>query len=284
MKIRPTKFLLGLCLAVICGFLQLQAAQRRMTAVITSAQGKVQVKTAITSEWEKAEKGMECYESAKIKTGPTGSAEVVFNDGTALKIEKNSFITIQKSRQKRTFREFVFDLFNGRVLSNVKKKNKHGKAKFYMNTPLCAGAVRGTVFVVDHSSDTTHLAVYDGAVEAQAVNGQGSDSVKVRENTQTKVLSGQALEKPSGLSAEFADYRKNIAELFNRRVEGYRKNMEKVRRMNKEFMEKRQMKNKNQLQNRQNKYKDLMQKRAPQNSPAVPPEMQIHPDMDTEDR
>src|SRR5262245_34858228 len=122
-----TSLVLGLC-ALACAPAR-AAYNPNMGAVVTAVQGDVMVSTSPKADWMPAEKGMRCAAASSIRTGADGSAEMMFEDGTALRIDANSSVGIKTAVRKNLVREFVLDLFSGRLLSNVVKVNKDGKVK-----------------------------------------------------------------------------------------------------------------------------------------------------------
>lgn len=237
-------------------------------AVLTAVQGEVYLNAGSKGKLEKAQKGMKCQETDTINTGVNGSAELVFADGTALRVEKKSAFVIKRARQEPTMRDYLVQLVKGRLLCNVVKSDKFSKTQFGVKTPVCSAAIRGTVFVADHTSEETDLAVYEGAVEAASLEegkAEGEQkAVEVVPNTQTTVKKGSDPLPPHPLAAEFEEYRKNIADLFNQRIESLRQNMEEVRRINEEYMKTRSDLYQQQMDQRQKGYQELMEERRKQ--------------------
>lgn len=210
-------------------------------AVITSFQNDVTVSTGPAAAFMPAKKGMKCLVRSTVKTGPGATAELCFEDGTALKVEQNSRIIIQAARRTQTVSEYLIDLVKGRLLNNVIKSRGRNKSKFAVRTPTAVASVRGTVFVVDAADEASVVAVYDGTVEAGqpgvADAAEPAGGVAIPANSQSAVAKGAAAAAPVPLEQEFADYRKNVAELFNQRIAYFREHMEEVRKMNEEYME-----------------------------------------------
>ncbi|HOW28504.1 MAG TPA: FecR family protein [Elusimicrobiota bacterium] len=204
-------------------------------AILTAVHGDVRISTAAHAPLIAAVKGMKCSVGATIRTGLTGSAELIYDDGTALRVDKNSALTIQNASFSNSVRTFLIQLYQGRLLNTLTGKNNRGPAKFSVRTPVCVASVRGTVFVTDCSSTTADVAVFEGSVAASA--DEKSAPVEIPANKQSNVKYGQQPSKPTDLSAEFEEYRKTVAELFTKQTEYYRQNMEEVRKMNVEYME-----------------------------------------------
>jgi hypothetical protein len=204
-------------------------------ATLTEVRGDVQVSTAVPVSWHGAEKGMRLGNGALVMTGSDGSAELVFDDASALRLEKNTRLTVHKAERRQTFREMFVEVLNGRLLINVPKINKYGQAKFKVKTPLSSAAIRGTVFVMDSGPQTDVIAVYEGKVEAEGALPGGN--VEVGAGQQTDVKAGGSPGAPHPLSAEMESYRQAIADLFAARIEEIRQDMDALKRLNQEYMD-----------------------------------------------
>jgi len=240
--------------------------EKELTGILTSVKGEVSLRTNSTAEWEPAVKGMMCRESAEIRTGKTGSAELMFVDGTAIRIEKNSTIRLERIQRQKGFRDILIDLLNGRLLSNVKRHHKRTTSKYTVKTLAAVISVRGTVFAMDHSKKITECAVYEGVVEAESLKpkrkrGQTDKPVRINQNQQTRIKAGRAPLPPHPLTEEFEAYQKATADLFNRRIEAYRKDMDAVRRMYEDYMQRKSDENKKKMEDRRKGYRELMEKR-----------------------
>lgn len=205
-------------------------------ATFTEVKGEVKISTAPASRWHVAEKGMRCGPGATIKTGPRGYAQLLFDDESALRLEKNTKLTLRQAEREKGVRAFLVEMFNGRLLSNIPKSNKFGKTKFQVKTPGCSAAVRGTQFVTESSTSGASVAVYEGSVVAENPSAKGE--VEVSANQQTEVAGDRPPTAPHALSAEMENYRKDVAALFAQYSEGLRANMEAVQQMNALYMEK----------------------------------------------
>ncbi len=212
------------------------AAADAIKATFTEVKGEVKVSTGPAARWHVAEKGMRCGPGATIKTGPRGYAQLLFDDESALRLEKNTKVTLRQAEREKGVRAFLVEMFNGRLLSNIPHANKFGKTKFQVKTPGCSAAVRGTQFVMESSTSGASVAVYEGSVAAENPNAKGT--VEVAANQQTEVSGDRPPAAPHPLSAEMETYRKDVAALFAQYADGLRANMEAVQQMNAIYMEK----------------------------------------------
>ncbi len=263
------KMKLAYCLVLLAlapGRGSVWAATTKIGATLTSVQGDVYISTGPRASRRPAEKGMRCAPGAVVMTIPGGSAELLFEDGTALRIESNTLFVVRKAEREKSFREFLVEMVYGKILSNIPKINKSDKAKYQMKSPACVAAVRGTAFVMEVSSAAVPsdkpgrplaaaatVAVFEGRVRAENPSTPGA--VEVGVGRQTDVLAGRAPAAAHSLSAAMEDYRTNIAALFAQRIGELRSDMEAVRAMNQDYMDRRQEK----IQNDMDSYQDDVQ-------------------------
>lgn len=235
-KIRRCIIAMMVLSTIVCG-----AFAAEWGAVITAFQNEVTVSTGPAAAFMPAKKGMKCVVRSTVKTGRGATAELCFEDGTALKIEQNSQVVIKAARKTATLSEYFIDLVKGRLLNNVFKGAGRNKSKFSVKTPTAVASVRGTVFVVDATEEKSVVAVYEGTVEAGQPGAsdvsEPAGGVAIPANSQSAVARDMPAAAPAPLEQEFADYRRNVAELFNQRIAYFREHMEEVRKMNEEYME-----------------------------------------------
>jgi hypothetical protein len=133
-----------------------------------SVTGDVTYKLAGTATYLPLTTGTALPQGATIKTGESGTAEVVFASGSVAVIDANSEIEVTKFEQELFSGPLPTDsepavsntemkVINGGVSSKVNKLKK-GSA-FTVNTPVGAAGVRGTVFVVSYNSATGKFSV-----------------------------------------------------------------------------------------------------------------------------
>jgi hypothetical protein len=113
-----------------------------------------------------------------LQTGKDGRATLWWPDGTSLRVDPGSELTIERCRfDKRKDSLFSqFSLKAGRVWVHVVRMLS-ADSKFEISTPTATAGVRGTTFAVEVGQDgATDVFVYEGAVEVTA--GKQSLSVK----------------------------------------------------------------------------------------------------------
>jgi hypothetical protein len=220
------------------------APERPLKATLTVAEGDVKVSTAAAAPWEPAEAGMALAADARIKTGADGSADILFEDGTALRVEKDASVAIQSAKETGGWREYWVRLWSGRLLSQVAKKS--GPVKYKVQTPVAVAAVRGTEFVADASEKDTSLAVFEGQVETQSLDDKEQNlgqAVTLGADQELGVDRGRPAGPPRAISEAMSGYRAGAAALFRARMDRWRGDMGRVRRLQKDFMERRRRRN-----------------------------------------
>jgi tetratricopeptide (TPR) repeat protein len=128
----------------------------------------------------KAHRGMPLHPGYVIRTDPSGRAEVLFDDGTQMKINVRTILELLASRSRpvRVIRGQVF---------------LRARSELRINTPTADCHVYGTDLSLEVSEDgTTTLRVVEGAVEFSNPRGR----VVVREGLQSTARLGEAPTPP----------------------------------------------------------------------------------------
>jgi ferric-dicitrate binding protein FerR (iron transport regulator) len=232
-----------------------------MGAIVTSVEGEVAASTAPGAAWRPVERGWRLGPTSSIKTGPGSSAELMVEDQTALRVDPDTTLTIEKASRKGYVRELKLKLARGRLLSSVVKANKFGKARYSVQTPLAVASIRGTVFVADAAEESSRLAVFEGTVQAQSLE-RPEEEVEVGEKMEMDVKPGVVM-KPHPLSEDMEAYRQGMAALFETRIRAYREDMDQVRRLYEDLMNRRQTEMQDLMEERRLEYQRLMEERRP---------------------
>jgi len=105
-----------------------------------------------------------------IKSGPNGSTKIGFNDGTSLAIGSSAQVTLSHFvfNDKKSFKKATFELGKG-VFRFV--TGSSDKSAYEIKTPTSTISVRGTVFTVTVTDDSTTV-----GVESGSVNQSGSET------------------------------------------------------------------------------------------------------------
>ncbi|MCE5299424.1 MAG: FecR family protein [Spirochaetia bacterium] len=143
-------------------------------------------------------------------TGSDGKLEIVFDDATILKLDKNSKLTIKNltgTSKKRT----VVELIKGKVMAVVKKLTE--KEEFTVRTKMAMAAVKGTEFIVDADGDNPSFGVYEGAVEVSGLDMDGNvlHKIVLNKDEETKVI--KTLHRPDRARRMGSLYKKRYSEI-----------------------------------------------------------------------
>jgi hypothetical protein len=108
-----------------------------------------------------------------VKTGPDGSAKIVFTDSTNLSIGGSSRIALTNFvfTGKKTYEKATFQLAKGAFRFATGHSEK---GAYEINTPTATLGVRGTVFEVEVTDDKTTVKVISGEVHMCPINFDAS--------------------------------------------------------------------------------------------------------------
>lgn len=111
-----------------------------------------------------------------IHTGPGGTTELTWLDGTRIKVLPNSNLLLQKASYNsvRHTEDSELKLNEGKIFVRVVKPMADG-SKFAILTPSATASVHGTVFSVAADPGKTEVSVFRGSVSVQQ-NGDGASS------------------------------------------------------------------------------------------------------------
>lgn len=248
------KFLLSS--AVICGFILLAPCdfftgsavisvygeEKSFEGSFTRLVGEVKIKKASSAKWVNAEENMPVYRGDRIKTETGSEAEITFDEGTIIRLEPESSITINEStlEEKSNLRKLVVKVNNGRVLSNL-EKFIHPNSKFEMQGPGgIVAAVRGTEFVFEVSKDeTVEIAVFGGMVGVKNEKISAEKEILVSKEKETIVKPDKEPLEPRNLTEKFLKYRAEKIKAFHERVAENRRRLDQIRQKRMEWVEKR---------------------------------------------
>jgi hypothetical protein len=142
-----------------------------------------------------------------IRTGSDGIAEFKWADGTRLKVEPSSHLTVKKAtyNMARKADESQFRLAQGTIFVRIVKALSP-QSRFEVETPTAVAAVRGTIFMVKVDGTKTRVAVHKGAVN---VKSQTEENVRESIVTPGKVAISQQqgqieVNNDAGIEREFA--------------------------------------------------------------------------------
>lgn len=149
-----------LVLTILLAF-GLTVGAQEPAGTITKIIGEPKLRHA-AADWKVAAKGKMVYDGDQLQTGANSKVEVVFVDGTALRLNRNSLFTVTQTAKLKDGYATDTRLDNGQLWFNRPK----GPGQLKLETPVAVAAVKGTQgdLQVGISGDTT-LIVLDGQVE-----------------------------------------------------------------------------------------------------------------------
>ena len=140
------------------------AASAQTAGKLTQVQGAVTVKTGDSESAGKLNQTVP--PGSQVKTGPDGSAEVTFDDGSVMRVRASSQVALSANPRPEKKNSVV--LFFGRVWSKVVRSTT-GDSNYEVNTPNAVAGVRGTEFetaVADNGK--ARVSVSEGKVAVSA--------------------------------------------------------------------------------------------------------------------
>lgn len=149
-----------------------QTMRTRPAGAAVRIHGDVQIMTA--QGWRPMDGTESIQPGETVSTGPGGSVDVVFEDGTLVRMEPNSEFRLAE----KTPRETVYELLKGEidVIHAVKAIQRYESEREWRRilyrTRAVIAAVRGTEFRLSlDQQDLTHLKLASGAVDLSAREG-----------------------------------------------------------------------------------------------------------------
>ncbi len=108
----------------------------------------------------------------QLSTGPLGYCTLNWIDGTRIRMEPGTELTVQKCQVHRGAKQAAFRLDIGKIWIRVLRVLSQ-QDKFLINTPTATAGVRGTMFSVEVAADgATEISVYEGQVTVASGGGE----------------------------------------------------------------------------------------------------------------
>ena len=186
------------------------------SATLIDFEGQVLIQKGGENIWLPVEKDMPLEQGDHLKTGAKSFAEILVDDGSQIKLEENSEITLSElsaDSQNKSITASVY-LWFGRMLSNISRL-ANSRSRFEVQTPTVVAGVRGTDFAVEVvDGKQTDVGVFDGEV---AVAGLDRQKRAMRES---EILLGKGYQssvfknKPPGTPVHLRDRMLSLAPQF----------------------------------------------------------------------
>ncbi|MDQ7771933.1 MAG: FecR family protein [Elusimicrobiales bacterium] len=140
-------------------------------AALYSHKGMVQLREA-GGDWRPAPKAAELVTGSALKTGRKSSAEILYADGTMVRMDENSELSIEDLRLSAEERSFSVKALTGRFMF-MAAKARHRFSRFAVRTPSAVCAVRGTDFAVIAGPEVSDIGLFEGSLEVAAEGEPG---------------------------------------------------------------------------------------------------------------
>ncbi len=226
--------------------------------------GQIKIRKANTAEWANAEENMPVSLSEQIRSGMKSEAEITFDEGTIVRLEPESFLSINESTFEETtqLKKLVVIANKGRVAANL-EKFVHPKSKFEIKGPGgVVAAVRGTEFVFDVSqNETVELAVFGGAVSVRNEKVVRGREFLVPQEKETVVKPGEEPLAPRDLTEKYLKYREEKIRAFHERVTENRRRREEIRQRRELWLEKKKMQRREKIEDRKKQIEQRLEEK-----------------------
>jgi len=143
------------------------------TGCVYDLKGETQIMKAGGAGWTPARKGLPVAEGDRVRTGPQAWCEILFKDGSFIKMEADSETAAEELKVTAEERVFSFSFLKGKALWMAAKLKKKATSKFSVRTPSAVCAVRGTDFsmIVSTAGETT-VGLFEGKVAVSDAAGE----------------------------------------------------------------------------------------------------------------
>lgn len=175
-------------------FATLGAAQTtNSTSSLIEAAGQVEVLAGATTNWQKAAVGLVLKPGDRVRTHAQSRAAVQLSDRSIIRLDEKTTLEILPPRATERKR---FGLLRGALYFF----NREKPADIEFDTPLAAGAIRGTEFLLEVAAvdSAVHLALIDGLVALRTTEQQ---DIALEPGQDLKLRPGQKPETTSILNA-----------------------------------------------------------------------------------
>ncbi len=141
--------------------------------------------------WEPAPKAAELVRGSAVRTRSGSYADILYADGTIVRVAENSSLEIEDLRLSADERAFSVKALAGKFLFMAARIGRRS-SRFSVRTPSAVCAVRGTDFAVLVSSSSSEVGLFEGSLE---VTGDGEPEI-LEPGQQASAAEGAVLVSP----------------------------------------------------------------------------------------
>jgi len=162
------------------------SAKNDFLSHVIEAAGVVEFNVSASTNWNIATNGLALQPGDKVRTRAASRAAVQLSDRSVIRLSERTTLEILPPRNAEKKR---FGLPGGSIYFF----NREKPADVEFDTPLAAGAIRGTEFLLeaDESNGATHLALIDGLVALNTASGE----VNLKRGEDLRLAPGQPPQK-----------------------------------------------------------------------------------------
>ncbi|MBC8204156.1 FecR domain-containing protein [bacterium] len=139
---RKSFLIIVLTLFILCNVLY--AAGERPIAAVKGVFGEVKIKRLNSDKFSAVAPGHLLYDGDRIRTFEQSGIAVLFIDGSQIKLQENSDLTLQAQRGTERDLDTKLDLPIGDIWAKVTRRD----SKFEIETPSATASVKGTEFAM----------------------------------------------------------------------------------------------------------------------------------------
>lgn len=118
-------------------------AQASQKAIAKFVSGEVKFQKRSQGEWKPLKVGAKVRHQDRIRTFAASQLEIEFENGTTLKVQENSIVSMKELLQKGQQKNTTINVKKGNVLFNIKKLTSK-KSSFKFESVTATAAIRGT--------------------------------------------------------------------------------------------------------------------------------------------
>jgi Flp pilus assembly protein TadD len=167
------------------------AAQTNSASTLIEAAGTVEFFTPAATNWQAVAVGTALHAGDKIRTRAQSRAAVQLSDRSVVRLDELTTLEILPPRNAEKKR---FGLLRGAIYFF----NREKPADVEFDTPLAAGAIRGTEFLLEaDGQNQVHLALIDGLISLKSA----TEDINLQRGEELRLVAGQPAQRTALVNA-----------------------------------------------------------------------------------